>query len=492
MPEPVLALSITTPQSWAKRHTVKHRRPKRNVLHPNQLKFKIQGSKQQLLQMALAKQSPIRKSPTNGLQLDPFQTYPIPTTTCVANMAQYFMQVWGPQHGRAFAFDGYPNPYLSLLWPFALQSDLYFEGLIALCRATSLASQGRSAREDNAFAFHRGNVMTKLRARLQNPQECADDTTILTVATLGTIDYILGDHTAATAHVSGMRQMIKIRGVINPTTPWERLLQANVAAYESLWSFLFAADSMSDDTPRQSGQLVQNAELPIYMTHPFKPEVCEMLSKLPQGFCDIGLTGVLSLQMIRLLSELTSLIARFSVPFMEEHVEMTSRPKMQTTLEDLHRLSTLQTTQTERFLSHGLVAFCYLLRFIHFQDKLTGFYETALKALTTVALRQTPTHRAPDRRCHLWANMMIATALQNGQHPPPAWKSVMQQFLDKYYEARQWKKLEKELKTFFWGEKVSELCKEAYDEAVKRNEKPEATEERPSHHSTMAIRNVIL
>jgi hypothetical protein len=332
--------------------------------------------------------------------------------------------------------------------------------------------------------------MTKLRARLEDSQRCYDDTTILTVATLGTIDYILGDHSAACAHVSGMRQIVKIRGGLKTTSPWEKLLKTNVDAYEALWSFLFAADSSSDKAFRYDGQILQNAEFPIYMAHPFKPQVCEMLAKLPQGFCEVGLTGVLSLQMIRLLSDFAELKGKMVESLRTGHFDLLSRRKVQTTLEDLHRLSTLQTTPTERFLAHGLVAYCYLLRIIYFQDELTGFYETALRALSEIALNQTPSHKPTDRKCFIWSNMMIGTVLQHGQIRPPGWTTVLRQFLDKYAEARQWKKLEKELKSFFFEDDISGFAKEAYDEAVRRRERGES-EERDARVSTMAIRHVL-
>ncbi|KAJ9602668.1 hypothetical protein H2200_012862 [Cladophialophora chaetospira] len=495
MQAPVLTVSITTPQSWAQQNTIKRRRvprsPRGSLANLKYLDPKVRKAKEELLQKAIDGQLQMKKSPTNGLLLDPFQTFPIPIAGCVAQMAQFYVQVWAPQHGTAFALERHPNPYLSLLWPHALKSDIYFEALIALCRATYLATSGQSARGDRHFVWHRGSVMTKLRARLEDPQHCSDDTTILVVATLGTVDYILGDHSGACAHVSGMRQMIKIRGGIKNTTPWERLLKTNVDAYEALWSFLFAADSASDKGARYDGQILQKAEFPIYMAHPFKPEVCEMLAKLPQGFCDVGLTGVLSLQMIRVLSDFAGLKAKMIESSRTGNFDTASRRKIQTTLEDLHRLSTLQTTPTERFLSHGLVAYCYMLRIFFFQDHLTGFYETALKALAEIALNQTPSHKSPERKCFLWSNMMIGTVLQHGQIRPPGWTTVMRQFFDKYGEARQWKKLETELKMFFFEDDIQELAKEAYDEAVRRRDRGES-EERDSRVATMAIRNVIL
>lgn len=333
--------------------------------------------------------------------------------------------------------------------------------------------------------------MTKLRRRLQDPEQCADDATILVVATLGTIDYILGDHHAATAHVTGMRQMIKIRGGFKANTPWERLLQANVTAYESLWSFLFAADTTSSETIRKAGQILDKSELTTYLSHPFPPDVCEMLAKVPQGFSDLGLTGVLSLQIIRLLANFTELSTQLLSSPIEGKLEMTLRPKVQGALEDLHRLSTLKTTTTERFITNGLVAYCYLMRSIYFDEALTGFYENALKILTETALKQPPCNRLPDRKCYIWSYMMICTALENSLHPPSDWKSLMQMFLRTYSETNSWKTLKRDLETFFWDDHLAQLCKTAYDEGIRRK-KEGLTPEAAAQHPAMAIRNVIL
>lgn len=333
--------------------------------------------------------------------------------------------------------------------------------------------------------------MTKLRRRLQDPEQCADDATILVVATLGTIDYILGDHNAATAHVTGMRQMIKIRGGFKGDTPWDRLLQANVTAYESLWSFLFAADTSSNETIHNAGQILENSELTTYLSHPFPPDVCEMLAKVPQGFSDLGLTGILSLQIIRLLADFNNLSLQLSSSPVEGKFEMALRPKIQGVLEDLHRLATLQTTPTERFLTNGLVAYCYLMRSIYFDEVLTGFYENALKILAESALKQPPCTRLPDRKCYVWSYMMICTALETSMHPPSEWKSLMQMFLRTYSETNSWKILKRDLETFFWEDTLAQLCKTAYDEGVRRR-KEGLSPGTEAPHSTMTIRNVVL
>ncbi|KEF55533.1 uncharacterized protein A1O9_08283 [Exophiala aquamarina CBS 119918] len=493
-----LTVDVITPQTWTQQYHPKSRRvalshQRRAVFKSKQ--HKSTKSKELLFQKLLESQSQslTRRSSTNGSQFDPFQSFPVSSAPSVSHMAQYFLQVWGPQHGRAFAFEGHKNPYLSLLWPFALQTDIYFEALVALCRGTLLVVQSKSAHQDKAFALHRSNVMTKLRRRLQDPEQCADDATILVVATLGTIDYILGDHNAATAHVTGMRQMIKIRGGFKANTPWDRLLQANVTAYESLWSFLFAADTTSNDIIQNASQILGKSELTTYLSHPFPPDVCEMLAKVPRGFSDLGLTGVLSLQIIRLLADFNQLSVQLSSSPVEGKFEMALRPKIQGVLEDLHRLATLQTTPTERFLTNGLVAYCYLIRSIYFDEVLTGFYENALKILAESALKQPPCTRLPDRKCYLWSYTMICTALETSVHPPLEWKSLMPMFLRTYSETNSWKMLKRDLETFFWEDNLAQLCRTAYDEGVRRKKEGQGlSPPAETRHSTMTIRNVVL
>ena len=98
------------------------------------------------------------------------------------------LQVWAPQHGRALAFEGHPVPYQSLVFPYALQHAVLFEGMIALARASWLQQERIPWQTDAAFAYHRANAFAGLRLRLSSEATCADDTTILTIAALTTVD----------------------------------------------------------------------------------------------------------------------------------------------------------------------------------------------------------------------------------------------------------------------------------------------------------------
>ncbi len=98
------------------------------------------------------------------------------------------LQVWAPQHGRALAFEGHPKPYQSLVFPYALQHAVLFEGMIALARASWLLQERIPWQTDAALTYHRANAFASLRLRLACEATCADDTTILTIAALTTVD----------------------------------------------------------------------------------------------------------------------------------------------------------------------------------------------------------------------------------------------------------------------------------------------------------------
>ena len=140
----------------------------------------------------------------NVFHSEPANTYPIPNEGVVPRMVKYCehnssvvmfsltttadTQVWAQQHGRALAFEGHPKPYLSLVFPYALQRPVLFEGIIALARAFWLLQERIAPLTDTALAYHRANAFAGLRQRLASDTTCSDDTTILTIAALTTID----------------------------------------------------------------------------------------------------------------------------------------------------------------------------------------------------------------------------------------------------------------------------------------------------------------
>lgn len=173
-----------------------------SIRHPRKRKSPVDDHQAVELRRAVR---PPRFS-VNIFHTEPINNFPIPSEGCVPRMVKHCnvtlqsralstiltayidLQVWAPQHGRAFAFEGHPKPYQSLVFPFALERAVVFEAIIALSRASWLLQERLPWSKDNALALHRANAFAQLRLRLLSEETRADDATIVTIAALTTID----------------------------------------------------------------------------------------------------------------------------------------------------------------------------------------------------------------------------------------------------------------------------------------------------------------
>jgi hypothetical protein len=141
----------------------------------------------------------------NVFNAEPTNVYPIPYQGIVPRMMKYCklcryfctilalltlvdIQTWAIEHGRALHIEGHPNPYQSLVFPYALHHGALFESMVCISRASWLLTEGIPWRQDKALAYHRTNAFAALALRMTSEKTCADDTTILTIAALSTVD----------------------------------------------------------------------------------------------------------------------------------------------------------------------------------------------------------------------------------------------------------------------------------------------------------------
>lgn len=186
---------------------------------------------------------------------------------------------------------------------------------------------------------------------------------------------------------------------------------------------------------------------------------------IPSGFCDVALTGVLSLQTICLIRDLAATAAQ-SIDPKQANIDETLELKIQTILQDLHSPLILRVTETERILCHGLVVYCYLLRLRNSHHVITGYCGSVLKSFAEATLRRTPSLTARGPKCHVWTLMTIVQVLQHGHTPGAQWKLVLQQVFIRWPEFRQWDELERYLNTLFWDESMGELLRMVYEDAI--------------------------
>ncbi|KAK4942465.1 hypothetical protein LTR10_017761 [Elasticomyces elasticus] len=411
---------------------------------------------------------------------EPINNFPIPSEGCVPRMVKHYLEVWAPQHGRAFAFEGHPKPYQSLIFPYALERPILFETIVALSRASWLLQEGIPWSRDAALAYHRTNAFNALRLRLASAETCADDTTMTTIAALTTIDYILGFHEGAEKHVSAMKQIRSIRTDLTGETPWQYFLLSTMKAYEALWSFVKdrndAATSMSQltiDSPLRN-------ELPVYPSLPFDTKVCEALSKVSSTFNDMALAGELSIQMIDILANLSTITKTGDSPTSNLISSPPSSPGARNLLNiiaDLQCISFMGTTPIEHLLCCGLIGCCFRL---HYGDEQIGEeYDEALQELEdTLGANGWP--RSPQEQaklqkkhleCLIWISVAGASALELSKSYPAA-STVLDNTLKKYpKETSRWNTVEKILRKFLWNDFLAESWQKCWQRAMDRRSK---------------------
>lgn len=99
--------------------------------------------------------------------------------------------------------------------------------IIALCfNFHTGASQKLSA----DALYYRGQALHLVNQRLANPSSQVDDSTIGAVATLCNFDVMSGYLVTATAHISGLEQLVKLRGGIDKL-PSEQKMLLNVISW---------------------------------------------------------------------------------------------------------------------------------------------------------------------------------------------------------------------------------------------------------------------
>ena len=353
------------------------------------------------------------------------------------------LRVWAPQQGKPFAFEGHPNPYLSLLFPYALQQPVLFESIVALCRVSWLLENGIDTTQDRAFLYHHGSTRDGLQKRLSSDDTAADDTTLLTVAALSTIDYSLGRHITADMYLRNMRHIVERRGGLRYESPWQVFVSSMIAAFESLWTFILANHPQpGPELPPLPSQSYLSNEIPVYANHPFPPEYTLALAKVPKAFSELAVSGVLSMQVIRIIGRIPPEIM---IPQVPTGLDQTSI--LYKVLTDLLRLVTLAVMKMEHVLCAALIAFSVPLTYgIPLPESITP----TLKICVDTYMSHLPHADEMDRNCTIWCAMVIASAVEMSSHNSDLYKGVFDQALSKYREAREWKSLERILRQFLW------------------------------------------
>ncbi|ETN36407.1 uncharacterized protein HMPREF1541_08684 [Cyphellophora europaea CBS 101466] len=409
--------------------------------------------------------SPLQRLPQNGHRQDPFVILPLEATPFVTSSLDFFLATCVPENRNSEWLVGRPNPHMALLFPFMLKNAMLFETITTLCQGSILLSQGKKVEDDQAFVYHRAHAMKTITQNLTS-SDGLSDASILSVAMILTLEYLLGNVAAVAAHLSGIQRMAEMRKDLDGSTPWKRFVKAGIVAYQSLGSFI-TGEPMS--IPGSSGGFVKEAfvELELdkplaYPRLPFSPELCTVLARLPSGFAEMSLSGNISQQTMKFIAFTNATTSyRESQDTFDERLDH----EVHIMLSALQRMSMMQATTIERHLYCGLLAYAFQLRQLR---PLNLFHDPQLRDF----IRLLRNHEKPDsargQELMVWISIAAAGALNLRIIALPGSSEVLDRMFQLYPSATSWSYVEPLLKSYFWTTKIGEHWNKCWAAGLER------------------------
>jgi hypothetical protein len=224
---------------------------------------------------------------------------------------------------------------------------------------------------------------------------------------------------------------------------------------EGLWAHNsghnLAVSSSSTQTSPQEWQRSTAEESQEYLSHPFPPELCAMISKFPDGFRELSLKCALRPSVIRLLSRVNDWITDTSVKARDE-LEICRARYISRCTELLARENL---NVAERMVCNGLITpsmnviSMNAVRGVRGDSNAWYNRHSELEAKRLLGLT---TDDGLEKDCFMWVAIAVAASVEEGAARDDMRIQLFEHVLEKCEEAHDWKILRMRLTKFFWNE----------------------------------------
>ena len=220
---------------------------------------------------------------TGGLRGNPFACYPVNSLTVHRALDFLVKEIGINAVPGTVHRDGF-SPKAQAFMQLGLEHDSVFHAVVAFAQGYKEVANTGSTEPSQAILFHRGKATQLLLERLRDPNTCADDASILTTFLLVDNVWRYGEDDIGRAHYAGLLKMIEMRGGLENTDLPDALKASVDFAHVT-----DIGDKMQSQAP---------SELPTlrYYGHPFPPQMCGLIARLPEGYAQIAMHGQLSLE----------------------------------------------------------------------------------------------------------------------------------------------------------------------------------------------------
>ncbi|KEF54527.1 uncharacterized protein A1O9_09694 [Exophiala aquamarina CBS 119918] len=391
----------------------------------------------------------------SGYRVDPFTPYPVTNPSRgVRYMVDYYTQIWAPQQASASSLISGRNTLVTLVLPLALQNAMLFEATIAMTRAAWVIRRGSEPFNDKMLLRHRGYAMEELRNSLSGSGQSVSAYVLLTMSTLLTMNYMINDTVSFRVHLQALEKMLE--SLKSEETEILHFVRGRVLAFGVLASFLQAHQPRYATRINELGHRISTL---TYPGHPFPSDLCEVASKLPEGFSEVALSRSIATEFISFLAKLTELVKW--MPLTQARRVNGPQPglTMQRAIYDLQCLSALSLTSVEGQIVRATLAFC-----LHVYNELSFRIPLArpLKPLLESFNEHNEIPRQPWlQRCLLWSAIVTASAWDTQVDAQPRTHVVLDKMMRLLPEANYWEETKELMQKFFWLDSLQdqwEIC----------------------------------
>ncbi|KAK5945072.1 hypothetical protein PMZ80_002275 [Knufia obscura] len=397
----------------------------------------------------------LRYSPSGGLRVDPFRSFPVHPDRSELAVLDYFLHILAPSGSQNFIVQhkrrkSHIDPHINMLLPYVMQDAHLFDGLLATCQASIVLSTGLSAYNDRFFMQHRGRAMAGLR---ENLERNIDTTAMLSVTMLITCDYLTGDLKAVAGHAKALQRMVNLRGELPNETAWDKFVRRGVEAYKSI-AYLATGAFPEEDFVSIRSHLDHDVDAfrdLLYPQPPLSPEDCIRWSQLPSGFSEL----ILASQMSNQLTAIICAIDQISVDTEDDLVSAIHAVQpIQAALQRFAQHT--QATYLERCIAAGLLAYSFQHPRLQMPNM---FHDPPMQGfirLFSISYRPSSTS---EREVLMWAQMSIEGFVSTRTSRLPGSKEVFARALATYRGMEDWNSLQPKLQQYFCTPDVLERWK---------------------------------
>ena len=227
--------------------------------------------------------SPESDVKSGGLRGDPFASFP-DNSASVQGAIDFLIREIGSNAVPGTIHKSGFSPKASAFMHYGFQHELVFHAVVAFALGYDEVANTGTTDPSQAVLYHRGKATQGLYTRLKEPSTCADDPAILTTFLLVDNVWRYGENAIGQAHYAGLMKMIEMRGGLDKLG-MNGVLRSIIEFAE----VTDIGDAMRSPTAPPLPDL-------RYYRHPFPPQTCSLIAKLPDGYAEIAMQGHLSIE----------------------------------------------------------------------------------------------------------------------------------------------------------------------------------------------------